>query len=96
MNKKQETEWEKEIDANYRAFKEILPELLENFPGKFVIMYQHKKVAIFDTEQDAFQAASMLYGKNVPYSVQKITNQSVDLGWQGCAFFGASSATTLP
>ncbi len=69
-----------EIDDNYRAFAEILPELMLKHSGKFVVMRHKEPVGVFDTARDAMVHAVASY-KDGLFSVQEVTQKAVDLGW---------------
>jgi len=77
---------QKEVDANYKAFCELLPELMLSHAGKHALLHNRKVVEIFDTSNDAFKAAQ-LYLKDGHFSVQKISNEVAKLGWRGYALF---------
>ena len=70
---------QQEVDANHAAFKEKLPELLRNYPGKFALMQNGEVVSLFDTARDALSAGNDLLEGH--FSVQEITNKPVDLGY---------------
>jgi hypothetical protein len=69
-----------EVEGNYRAFREMLPELLKTHAGKFAVMRQGKIEVFFDTARDAMVHATRAYpdGK---FSVQEVTDTVVDFGW---------------
>jgi hypothetical protein len=71
---------QREVDENYKAFSEMLPELLEKYPGKFVVLRHKKAESFFDTARDAMVHGSSAYSDGL-FSVQEITKKSVDLGW---------------
>ena len=71
---------QQEVDRNYEAFKEILPDLLKTDENRFALMHDRKVIACFDTSRDAMQAGQkLLHGKK--FSVQEITQRNVDLGY---------------
>jgi hypothetical protein len=69
-----------EIDANYKAFLKLLPNLMEKHAGKFVIMRDKEVVDFFDTARDAIIHATRTYDDGL-FSVQEIIQSSTDLGW---------------
>jgi hypothetical protein len=71
---------QREIDENYKAFSDMLPELLEKHPGKFLVMRHKKPAGFFDTARDAMVHAASSYPDGL-FSVQEITQKTVDLGW---------------
>lgn len=91
---KQDEKWREdqqhEVDANYKAFKLQLPELLRLHEGRHALMCNREIVAIFDTRDDAWTAAN-LHLKGCHFSVQKISNEVVKLGWRGYALFHRSN-----
>lgn len=74
------TEKQAEIDKNYEAFRKILPELMQSHVGQFVVMRHEEPVAFFDTTRDAMVYAVKTYEDGL-FSVQEVTQKSVDLGW---------------
>lgn len=74
------TSQQQEVDRNYEAFKEVLPELLRTDENRFALMHDRKVIACFDTSRDAMQAGHALLGDK-KFSVQEVTRRSVDLGY---------------
>ncbi|MHC8509746.1 MAG: hypothetical protein ACYYKD_10235 [Rhodospirillales bacterium] len=70
----------REVDQNYEAFNEMLPELLKTAPDQFVLLRGKENIAVFETADDAFIFAEAQYPDGV-YSVQQITSDIVDLGY---------------
>ena len=87
MTKNKQELWQQEVDKNYLVFLQELPGLLSSHPDKYLIMHKEKQVGAFDTVADAYQTAELLYKKNEPYSIQKITGEPISLGWQGYVLF---------
>ena len=76
-----------EVNANYEAFKEQLPELLSGgHGGKFALMKDRKIQGFFDTDKDAWAAGKLLYKEDV-FSVQQVGGRPIKLGWMGYALF---------
>ena len=71
---------QQEVDRNYEAFKEVLPELLRTDENRFALMHDCKVIACFDTGRDAMQAGRALLGDK-RFSVQEVTRRSIDLGY---------------
>jgi hypothetical protein len=71
---------QKAIDENYKAFSQILPELMKIYAGKFVVMRDKKAIEFFDTARDAMIYGAKTYEDGL-FSVQEITQKPVDLGW---------------
>ncbi len=70
---------QQEVDENYEAFKAMLPELMRTHPNKFALMHNKEVVACFDTSRDAIAAGNNLIDGH--FSVQQITDRSIDLGY---------------
>ncbi len=71
---------QREVDENYDAFLEILPQLMKKHEGKFALMRHKEPVEFFDTTRDALIYATKTY-KDGLYSVQEVTQKPIDLGW---------------
>jgi hypothetical protein len=69
-----------EVDANYKAFLKKLPDLMKKNSGKFVVMRHEEVVDFFDTARDAMVHAAKTYQDGM-FSIQEITQGTVDLGW---------------
>ncbi|MEE9276275.1 MAG: hypothetical protein V3V62_13300 [bacterium] len=69
-----------EVDKNFAAFKNMLPELSEKYRGKFVLMRDQEVVQAFDSPGDAVIYAKAQF-KDERYSVQEVTDRIVDLGY---------------
>ena len=72
---------EKEITQNYEVFLEKLPSLIDRHRGKYALMHSREIVGIYDTVRDAVQTGEIMY-KDGMYSVQEVTDEAVDLGFQ--------------
>jgi hypothetical protein len=68
------------IDRNYEAFKRLLPDLLATHAGKTALLRNEELVDIFDSMADAERAGRRLYPDGL-FSVQRITDRTVDLGY---------------
>lgn len=69
-----------EIHRNYRAFKEMLPSLMAEHSGKFVLLRDKKIIDYFDSSLDAIEYADKEYTDGM-YSIQEVTDRVVDLGY---------------
>ena len=69
-----------QIDKNYEAFKQELPNLLAIHRGKFALMRDEAIIEVFDTARDAFVAGQKLFADNL-FSVQEIVETPIDLGF---------------
>ena len=72
---------QEQVDQNYAAFKELLPELLGKAANKFALMRDGELVAVYETMVDAVTTAQKLYADE-RWSIQKITNEPVSLGYR--------------
>ena len=75
---------QKEIEENLEFFKKKLPDLLKNQRGRFVLLHNKEIVGIFDTIRDAQTAGDKLYPDKI-YSIQQVTDASVNLGFYSYA-----------
>lgn len=80
MGKEAESSQRQEVERNFQAFRERLPELLKDHANKFALMRAGKVIDFFDTSNDAFVAGTHLY-EDGRFSIQEVTNQPVDLGY---------------
>ena len=71
---------ESEVQRNYEAFRQKLPELLQVHRGKFALMHHRDIVDFFDTAGDAYKFGVKQYGAG-EFSIQEVTDSSVDLGF---------------
>ena len=71
---------QKEVDENYKAFKELLPELLKDHWWRFALMHNKEVVHIFDSVHDAVVFAKDKYEDEL-FSVQEVTEQSANLDY---------------
>ncbi len=69
-----------EIDKNFEVFQRMLPNLLGDHRDKHALMRDGKVIAIYSTAQDAVETGQSFY-KDGLFSVQKITDDAVDLGF---------------
>ena len=80
---------QKEVESNFRHFKERLPGLLAEHAGKFALMRHGDIVQFFDTARDAMIFGTTEYEDGL-FSVQEVTDRVVDLGWYSHAAGHAS------
>ena len=74
---------QEQIERNYEEFLKKLPELLVSHLGKFALMRNGEIIQYFDGMGDAAIAGSALYPDGL-FSVQEITDNSVNLGYFSC------------
>lgn len=77
---------QKQVDANYEAFKALLPELLEKHTGKFALMRNGEVVEIYSSAADAMRTGQKFYEDGL-FSIQKITHEPEDLGYFSHAMY---------
>ena len=71
---------QKEIDANFEALQEVLPDLLSCEADRWALMRHGECVDFYDTLRDAETAGRAMY-KDRMFSVQQVSDAVVDLGW---------------
>ena len=71
---------EDEVDINYDAFIEALPDLLPAKAGQHVLLRHAHIVDFFETLGSALAAGRMRFADGF-YSVQEVTDRAVDLGF---------------
>jgi hypothetical protein len=69
-----------EVDRNLEAFRVQLSSLLRTHAGKYALMRHQEIVGFFDTLADALVAGQKLYSDQL-FSIQEVTETSVDLGF---------------
>lgn len=69
-----------EVDANYEAFRHLLPELMLREANRWALMKNGECVDFYDTLRDAETAGRALYEDGL-FSVQHVSDTVVDLGW---------------
>jgi hypothetical protein len=69
-----------EIDRNYDAFVEALPDLLPTQCGKHALLRHANVIDLYDTTSLALAAGRSGFGDGF-YSVQEVTDRPVDLGF---------------
>ena len=70
----------REIQSNLEFFRSKLPELMRTHREKFALIRHREIIGMFDTALDAQIAGNRLYSDNI-YSVQKVTEAAIDLGF---------------
>jgi hypothetical protein len=69
-----------EVDRNYEAFVSELPSIIVMNRNKFALMRHGKVINFYATWDDAYQTGVTFYADK-EFSVQKVTDQPVDLGY---------------
>ena len=73
-------ELQNEIDANFDAFLEKLPELMVCEPDRWALMRRGECIAFFDTLRDALAVGNAQFEDGL-FSVQEVTTKVIGLGW---------------
>lgn len=71
---------QKEVDQNFDAFSKQLPNLLKTQRNKFALMKNREICAFYTTVEDARATAESFFDDDL-YSIQQVTDQSIDLGF---------------
>ena len=69
-----------QVDRNYEAFRALLPTILPLHQDKYALMKDGVAVGFYTTLEDAYMTGNQFY-KDQPFSVQKVTDMVVDLGF---------------
>jgi len=76
-----------EVERNFAAFQEKLPELMATHPGKIAVMHRGEIEGFFDTVSDAVQFGLSRFGALGAFSIQEITSKNINLGYHAYAMF---------
>lgn len=68
-----------EVNANFKAFQRMLPELLQRHRGRWALMRHGKCVECYDTLRDARLVGQRLYEDGM-FSTQEVTNEIPYMG----------------
>ena len=69
----------KQVEDNYKAFKEILPTIIKDHKGKQALMRGGKIVGYFDSPKEAYMSGLEKY-KDRLFSIQEVTDEPISLG----------------
>lgn len=69
-----------ELETELRFFNERRPQLLQDAPGKFVLIKDEELVGVFDSETAAIRHGYETLG-NVPFLVKKVTEVDIPLNF---------------
>lgn len=69
-----------EIEKNHRSFLQKLPSLIEIHQGRYALLRKEEIIGIYDTVRDA-QTTGASFIKDGLFSIQKIENKAIDLGF---------------
>ena len=71
---------QQEVDRNYEAFKEKLPDLIRSDAGRTALMRGGEVVVCLDTERDAIAVGRTMF-EDGHFSIQKVRSRPIDLGY---------------
>jgi hypothetical protein len=71
---------EAEIRRNYEFFKSVVASLLPEHAGEVALIHERKIVGYFETASEAVTEGTGRFG-NLPFSVQRVINRPIDLGF---------------
>ena len=74
------TAQQKQVDNNYEAFIKMLPTIINDHRNKAALMKDGEIIGYYTTVEDAKLTGDLMY-KGEPFSVQLVTNGSIDLGF---------------
>jgi hypothetical protein len=69
-----------QVDKNYEVFRAMLPSILPLHQNKYALMKDGVAIGFYSTLEDAYMTANQFY-KDQLFSVQKVTDTAVDLGF---------------
>lgn len=75
---------QREIDQNIEFFKKKLPDLLRDHRNRYALLHNKTISGIYDTIRDAQTAGDKLYPNKI-YSIQKISDEAINLGFYSYA-----------
>lgn len=75
---------EVEIERNYAAFKDMLPQLLIEGKGQYALLHNQELKGLYPTAGEAERAGYAQF-KDAPYSIQLVSAEPVDLGFYSYA-----------
>lgn len=77
---------QEQVDRNYKYFQEHKEEISEENQDKYVLIRDQNFIAFYSTREDALTAGKSQFEDN-RFSVQKVSDESVELGAVGYALF---------
>ncbi|MFA9202167.1 MAG: hypothetical protein ACEQSC_01285 [Candidatus Nanopelagicaceae bacterium] len=81
-----------EINSNFEAFSRLLPTVLDEHFGESVLMKAGHVVGFFKTTGAALSTAKESFPDGI-FSIQKVENIPVDLGWFSHELFSRNDQT---
>ncbi len=71
---------QEEVDANYQAFRLLLPSILATHRGKYALMKDEKILGYYSSPVDAREAADLAI-KDGLFSIQYVSDVAISLGY---------------
>ena len=71
---------QEQVDRNYEAFTKLLPTIIQTHRNKFALMKDQEIIGYYTSADDAKLTGELLY-KGEPFSLQRVTDGSIDLGF---------------
>ena len=71
---------EVEIRQNYTFFQGVVASLMDQHAGKFALIHGCKIVGYYGSAGEAVAAGTSRFGES-PFSVQRVINRPIDLGF---------------
>ena len=73
---------EREVDANYRAFKAVEDGLSHELDGKYALLREREIIGFYDDAVAACEARLRLY-RDRHFSMQEVRGKPMEFGWFG-------------
>lgn len=70
-----------QVDKNFRAFQDRLPELMVTHAGKLAVMHDGDVVEFFDSYADAVRFGLEKFQSYLNFSVQQVTAEFKSMGF---------------
>lgn len=71
---------EAEIRQNYTFFKGVVAGMMDEHAGKFALIHERSVINVYETAGEAVADGARRFG-NSPFSVQRVINRPIDLGF---------------
>lgn len=72
-----------EQDENYTAFMDMLPDLLKEHAGRWVVLRQGELIDFYDSMGEALKAGETRFADK-DFSIQQVSGSIVALNWMTC------------
>ena len=71
---------EAQIHANFRFFREVVSSLMAEHEGRIALIHDCAVIAVYDTPGEAVAKGAEQFG-DLPFSVQRVIDRPIDLGF---------------